>query len=587
MRIQSVLMSITILVLAVTVSADEAEISRLTECLASPDKATCLQAADALGDLGGEAQAAVPALVKALNHEDSEVCWHICRALGTIGGGDEAAVTALAKVLADENPNVRAYAAFALGRMGKAGMPAVDALLQASFDPEPLVRRAAGRAIRAIDPPQEKTLPVVMKILDEGDPAVIMPALSTLAEEGKDAVPRLRNALKHERASYWACIVLAEIGPDAAEAVPDIQAVLAHADPDARMQALLALGEIGPASAPAVPKIIELLEESQFPPIQTAAAYALVKINADGDADDQALEKMIDSDNPFLKLISAWGFANMNPDNKAAVRRAMELIMAALESDDDILKSGAARALAEFPTEGSDEAVAALVEVLDESDPYVIGNAIDALAALGPKALNGIGGALTRPELRNYAIRIVYRMGPEAAQAVPALIEVLKQTPENDDDLAFRQEVQLALAAIGPAALPAMPQLVASLSSEDEEVRGSACYALGKIGPQAQSAATQPLDALARSGDIRTRRAAIWALLKIRPNDTRLQNLAVPLLTQGLESDRELVRYEAAITLGDLGEVAKSAIEPLRKLLEDEVPAVRVAATEALKKLEN
>jgi len=348
MRIQPELMLITVLAFSSAVAADEAEVSRLTKALASNDKATCLQAADALGDLGHEAQTAVPALVQALNREDSEICWHVCRALGTIGAEDEATAKALAKALTNKDPNVRAYAAFALGRMGKAAAPAADALLKAAFDAEPLVRRAAGRAVRAIDLPQEKTLPVILKILEESDPSVIMPALRTLAEQGKEVVPRLRSALKHDRACYWACIVLAEIGPDAAEAVPDLQEVLDHPDPDVQMQALLALGEIGPASAPAVPKIIKLLEKSEFPTVQTAAAYALVKINAGGDADDQALEKMIDSKDPLLKLVCAWGFATMHPDDKEAVRRAVKLIIADLQSDDNILESGAARALAEF-----------------------------------------------------------------------------------------------------------------------------------------------------------------------------------------------------------------------------------------------
>jgi HEAT repeat protein len=585
MRIPTTLMLIAFLALAGTVSAEDAEITRLTQDLASSDKATCLQAADALGDLGSRAKAAVPALLEALKSEDPEVRWHVCRALGTIGGDSEAAANALAQLLKDEEPSVRAYAAFALGRMGEAAMPVVDAVLEASFDPEPLVRRAAGRAARSIDPPPEKTLPIILKILEEGDPAIIMPALSTLAEEGKEVVPRLRNALKHEKACYWACIVLAEIGADAAEAVPELQAVLEHPDPDVHMQALLALGEIGPASAPAVPKIIELLEQRGFPPVQSAAAYALRKIEAEGEADDEALKKqMMGSQDKFLQMVSAWSYASLNPDDKDAVRQALQLILAALQSDDPHLKSGAARALAELRVEGSDEAAAALVEVLDESDPYVIGNAIDALTALGPKALEGIGAALMRPGVQKYAIRLVYRMGPEAEQAVPELIEVLKQTPRNEDDLEFRKEVQIALGAIGPAAAPALPQLLQSLDSEDQEVRGSACYALAKIGPQAEGAVRR-LVGLARQGNIRDRRASIFALLKIRPGEQRLKDLAIPMMIQALQSDRELVRYEAAMTLGDLGKDAESAIEPLKKLLNDEVPAVRMAAEEALKKI--
>ena len=48
----------------------------------------------------------------------------------------------------------------------------------------------------------------------------------------------------------------------------------------------------------------------------------------------------------------------------------------------------------------------------------------------------------------------------------------------------------------------------------------------------------------------------------------------------------EVARVEAALMLGELGEHAKSAVEPLKALLADPSPNVRRAAAEALKKLE-
>ena len=161
-----------------------------------------------------------------------------------------------------------------MGRIGKPAMPAVDALIKNAFDSDPLVRQATLRALRSIDPPQEKTLPVVLKILEEGDLSIILPALASLAEDGKDAVPRLRNALKHEQAQYWACLVLADIGPDAAEAVPEIVGVLKADDPDVRLQALVALGEIGDKSAAG--PVLAIARNDDFAHVRYAAVYALV-----------------------------------------------------------------------------------------------------------------------------------------------------------------------------------------------------------------------------------------------------------------------------------------------------------------------
>ncbi len=57
---------------------------------------------------------------------------------------------------------------------------------------------------------------------------------------------------------------------------------------------------------------------------------------------------------------------------------------------------------------------------------------------------------------------------------------------------------------------------------------------------------------------------------------------AVPVLTKALAHEDEVVRYWAASELGDLGEDAKSAVEPLRKLLGEKPIGVRIAAGYAL-----
>jgi HEAT repeat protein len=267
----------------------------------------------------------------------------------------------------------------------------------------------------------------------------------------------------------------------------------------------------------------------------------------------------------------------------------VRLILQALQSDDPVLKSGAARALAELKTE-SDEAVAALVEVLDESDPYVIGNAIDALASLGPRSVDDLEETLQNPGLRKYAVRIIYRLGPEAAEAVPMLVKALGTTTDSPEDRTFRQEVHYALAAIGTQASAAVDELIKSLGDEDLRMKGSAAYALGKVGPAAEPAVAKLVEIVKqgeKEGDLRLQRVGVWALLKIRPGNEKLEEFAVPLLVSALSSEEELARIEAALTLGELGEIAKPAVEDLQRLLEDESQAVRGAAQQALQALKD
>ena len=57
---------------------------------------------------------------------------------------------------------------------------------------------------------------------------------------------------------------------------------------------------------------------------------------------------------------------------------------------------------------------------------------------------------------------------------------------------------------------------------------------------------------------------------------------AVPELTKVLSHEDAVVRYWAASELGDLGDDAKLAVEPLRRVLEEKSIGVRIAAAYAL-----
>jgi hypothetical protein len=65
------------------------------------------QAAEALGALGPEAKAAVPALIDVLQDEDKYFRSHVALALGKIGREAKAAVPALIKALKDHDEDVR------------------------------------------------------------------------------------------------------------------------------------------------------------------------------------------------------------------------------------------------------------------------------------------------------------------------------------------------------------------------------------------------------------------------------------------------------------------------------------------------
>jgi HEAT repeat protein len=79
---------------------------------------------------------------------------------------------------------------------------------------------------------------------------------------------------------------------------------------------------------------------------------------------------------------------------------------------------------------------------------------------------------------------------------------------------------------------------------------------------------------------------AVWAALKVKPEDKSLFEAAVPRLRRALRGDREVARLEAAAALGDIGPAAEAAL-PILELVseEDDSRAVRAAAAQALAKI--
>ncbi len=533
-------------------------------------------AADGLGELGSQAVPAIGALSKALEHEDAATRWRAARALASIGPPAVAAATPLTKSLSDADPLVRAHAARALGTLGEGAKTSIHALLKATGDEDKRVRRASLMAVLQLKPGAGVIMPLVVKALEDQDPSVIMPALHTLAETGDAAVPMLVDALKNDKARYWALLGLADLGPKAKSAVEPLARVLSDEKPEIRMQAALALAEIGPDAKSAVPALVKSAADQQMS-VRYASSFALARIG--GKDGIPTLQTSAKSEDPMLRLIGTWGLAQISPDDQQIVKQAVDAIVAALESKDARVRAGAIRAMTEL--KAPSELVQPVFErAIADVDPQVIASTAEALVAQGAKAVPRVANGLKSDKLRLISVRILTRIGPAAVEAVPALVEAMK-----GDDLEFRREVQLALAAIGPSATAAMPELIKVLSDDKvKSLHPSACYALGRIGPAAEKAVPALRKAI-ENDDMMTKMAAIWALRQIQPNDEPLKALAVPLMIGALSNERELVRVEAANALGDIGMAGPAVMAALKKASGDESDRVRAAAAGAMKKI--
>jgi HEAT repeat protein len=200
--------------------AAEPTAAELAAQLKASEPATQYAAADELADLGPKAATALPQLIAALESKDPELRWRSARALGVID--NPRAAEALRKHAADSEAVVRAQAIFALGRLEVKDKESVGAIVARLTDQDKDVRRACVRALQMIKADRAIVTPLVVKVLEDSDPAVVMPALHTIAEAGAEVVPALTEALGNKEARYWACLALSEIGPDAKDAVPEL-----------------------------------------------------------------------------------------------------------------------------------------------------------------------------------------------------------------------------------------------------------------------------------------------------------------------------------------------------------------------------
>lgn len=582
---------------AVDETQQTAKLDELLAALANAkDSEASALALDNIALLGPNAQAAIDDLVKATTSDDPRVRWHAARAIGLVGEDAIAQLPVLAGLLGDSDPVVVAQAAAAIGLIRKdddrTETPPKDAALYESvfvplsktaLHPDARARRAAIRALKTLAPSPAKLLPIFSQQIADSDPSVVLPALHTLADMGKDAVPVLLEALKKEKSRYWASVALAEIGPAAAPAVEPLAVLASEGEIDERLQAILALASIGEPAKAAGPALLEALACNEEM-LQFAAAFAVGKLRLP--EADEPLKKTAGSTNEFLASVAAWARAQINPADKAVVADAAARLEKLLASDKPSVRcssvSGLSDLSAVLDAKAQDGLAQSFAGLIADADPDVAVAAGAALVRLGAPAVAPLREKLADPAARVAALEILGTIGGPAKPALPDMIKALA-----DPDEAYRSDAAVAIAGFGADAADAAPELSKLLESATAApgTRYAAAYALGRIGPAARPALDK-LRELAAAEDELLATVAIWAALKIDPADSSLFASAVPRLRKALRSGDEIVRLEAAVALGDIGPDAKPALPILELVAEDDpLSSVREAAEQAIAKI--
>ena len=308
-------------------------------------------AAEAIGEIDGEAVLALPMLAELLKRESGALRLTAIRAIGQFGPQASAHVPDLLPFLRSASPLERSAAAEALGRIGGGNSEAIAALLPLLNDPHMVTARYAAMAIAA---------------------------------QGSAAVPYILPRLNNDRQRITALEVLIEMGPAAEQALPallqGISGGFAGAIP--RRLALRAIGEMGSAATSATPKIQEMLESPLQSELHPGAAWVLGRIG--GQAAIPALQRAAESEDQRTQTTAAWALVMLKADTELLKTKAVPLLMESLDNSLSFTRRESLAALAEIGPEALTAVPAVIRLATIDADPAVRAAALNTLAEIAP-----------------------------------------------------------------------------------------------------------------------------------------------------------------------------------------------------------
>jgi HEAT repeat protein len=230
-----------------------------------------------------------------------------------------------------------------------------------------------------------------------------------------------------------------------------------------------------------------------------------------------------------------------------------------------------------------------MAERADQSDQAPQLWAIKALALFGPLAADATPALIdvvadgTRPHVaRLSALEALGRIGAAHADALPAIVRTLEQPPPaGSDEEGARLHLERRVAAadvlqlLRGSAAPAVPALIRATSGESALLRRAAVVALGAAGQSASVAVPALADLVVFDESAEVRDLAATSLGQVGAE-------AVPALRALLSDEDVEVRRLAARTLGEMGPSADPALDALGHSARDDDALVRVRSLEAI-----
>ncbi len=403
------------------------------------------------------------------------------------------------------------------------------------------------------------------------------------------SVPDVRQA---------AAVSLGQIGLGAIDAVPQLTSALSDSEPRVRAAAAFSLSAFGPYAMEAVPALRAALSD-EFSAVRTRAAFALGQIGSAARRAGEELARLVSDPDVSVRRNSASALGGIGADT-AVARPAL---LRALRDSDAGVRRCAVTALGLIDVVGS---VAELQQALHDSEAEVrqcaaavLGVGIPANSqasgvASAPRSIaNGVTtvtdattGGLTPPRSPDSTPANSLKLFcPDQAVAeepathdehIPDATDFIAQLEDTDSDVRWRASQELT--RMGASVVP---EMIASLSHRNPDVRRLLIHALGRVGFEARPAVSPLLIALHDvNADVRSAAADCLGQFGV------VSRPMVQELMQSLTDANSEVRRYAATTLGRFGQHAGEAMTALQVAAISDVAAkVRVASQAALQRI--
>jgi HEAT repeat protein len=349
--------------------------------------------------------------------------------------------------------------------------------------------------------------------------------------------------------------------PDPEKVLADLLARAKERDKDkiqSRIDAIMGLADFGPKAAPALPDLIEALQDKNED-LRLNAAIALGKI---GSPAIEEVAKLLKSTDDATRFYAVWTIGAIGPDAKA---QAPTVIAMLADKNVDVRRK-AAFTLGRL-TASPEKTIAALVEAFKDESPEVRQAAGEALSKFGKASVPSLMDLLKSGNAgaRHQAATSIGDIGAEAKDAIPLLKNLfLSKDAKNQDHLHFAQMIAKVGGKEGVAALEA------GFKDERPEVRQAAAQSLQTIGADAVGVLIDGLG----SKNVEVRRLSAGTLMPMRIGDKSV----VIALAYALSDEDDQVRQNAISGLAQLGVPAKMGAAKIKGALTDLNPNVRQQA---------